>query len=94
MKIVLFGSLVEKRAVPGSDADILILLKKDDKPFAERIGEWLPKLQLDFPVEVFPFAMKETDNPIVMEAIKRGVTLFERNDMEIDSEDGDAGTGF
>lgn len=26
LKIILFGSLVEKRAVPGSDADILVIL--------------------------------------------------------------------
>ncbi|MDP2754045.1 MAG: nucleotidyltransferase domain-containing protein [Nitrospirota bacterium] len=78
-KIVLFGSLAEKRAIPGSDADILILLKKDDKPFAERIVEWLEKFQLDFPVEVFPYIKKEEDNPIVLEAIKKGITLFERD---------------
>ncbi len=80
IKIVLFGSLAEKRAIPGSDADILILLKKDDKPFTERIIEWLAKFQLDFPLEVFPYVIKEENNPIVVEAIKKGITLFERND--------------
>jgi predicted nucleotidyltransferase len=83
IKIVLFGSLAEKRAVPGSDADILILLKTDDKSFTERIVEWLPKFQIDFPLEVFPYVKKEEDHPIVREAIKKGITLFERNDTDI-----------
>jgi len=29
-KIILFGSLAEKRGIPGSDADILIILKRED----------------------------------------------------------------
>ena len=59
LKIILFGSLAERRGVPESDADILII---------------------DFPVEVFPYTKKELNknNPIVQEAVKRGITLFER----------------
>jgi predicted nucleotidyltransferase len=78
LKIVLFGSLAQKRGVPGSDADILILLADSDKPFVERIQEWSQKFALDFPLEVFPYTEKEQDNPMVREAVKRGITLFER----------------
>mgnify|MGYP001123227070 CR=1 FL=1 len=78
VKIVLFGSVAEKRAVPGSDVDILIVLKRDNKSFLERIGEWSEKLSLDFPTEVFPYTEQELDNPLALEAIRKGVILFER----------------
>ena len=77
-KIVLFGSLAQKRGAPGSDADILILLADSGKPLLERIQEWSQKFVLDFPLEVFPYTEKEQDNPMVREAVKRGITLFER----------------
>ena len=70
LKIILFGSLAEKRGVPGSDADILIVLKRADKPFMDRRTEWTEKFSLE----------KELNNniPIALEAVKNGVTLFER----------------
>ena len=78
LKIILFGSLAEKRAVPGSDADILIIFEREDKTFMDRIAVWSEKFSLDFPVEIFPYTEKELNNPIALEAIKKGITLFER----------------
>jgi predicted nucleotidyltransferase len=78
LKIILFGSLAEKRAVPGSDADILIILKRDNRPFMERVTKWSEKLSLDFPIEIFPYTEQELNNPLVLEAIKNGVIIFER----------------
>jgi predicted nucleotidyltransferase len=78
LKIILFGSLAEKRAVPGSDADILIVLREDGKAFMDRMAEWLEKLSLDFPVEVFPYTENELDNPFASQAMRSGITLFER----------------
>jgi len=78
LKIILFGSLAEKRGIPGSDADILIILKRDDEPFMKRIAEWSKKFSVNFPVEIFPYTKKESKNPIIREAIKKGITLFER----------------
>ena len=80
VKILLFGSLAERRGVPGSDADILIILKRDDRHFRDRFADWQEKLSLDFPVEIFPFTENELDNPIAIEAIKKGLTVFERSD--------------
>ena len=77
-KIILFGSLAEKRAVPGSDADVLIILKEDEKKFTDRIEEWLGKFLINFPVEVFPYTKREMNNPVVREAMKTGMVLFER----------------
>lgn len=78
LKIILFGSLAERRGVPGSDADILIILERDDKPFMDRIAEWSERFSMDFPVEIFPYTEKELNNPIAQGAVKRGITLFER----------------
>jgi len=77
-KIILFGSLAEKRNIPGSDADILIILNESNKPFWDRITEWIERFSIDFPVEVFPYTVDELDNPLVDEALKRGTVLFER----------------
>ena len=77
-KIILFGSLAEKRAIPGSDADILLILKKTDRGFIDRIAEWRQKFSLDFPTEVFPYTEKELSNPVASEAIRKGIVLFER----------------
>lgn len=78
LKIILFGSLAEMRAVPGSDADILVILEREDKPFMERLVEWSRRFALDFPVEVFPYTKKKLDNPVASQAIKSGIVLFER----------------
>ncbi len=77
LKVVLFGSLAENRAVPGSDADVLILLKTHERPFAERVEEYLMAFDVDFPVEVFPYTVNER-SPIVEQALKKGIILFER----------------
>jgi predicted nucleotidyltransferase len=78
VKIVLFGSLAEGRAVPGSDADVLVLLKEDERRFMDRIPEYLDKFSIDFPVDVFPYTLNEV-NPLVEEALKKGLVLFERS---------------
>lgn len=78
VKIILFGSLAERRAVPGSDADILIILRDDDRPFMDRISEWMEKFSIELPVEVFPYTQNEVNNPMVREAIRSGITLFDR----------------
>jgi len=78
VKIILFGSIAERRGVPGSDADIVVLLKKDPKPFIERIPEWLKRFDIRFPVDVFPYTIDEINNPVADNALKTGMVLFER----------------
>ncbi|HSW09511.1 MAG TPA: nucleotidyltransferase domain-containing protein [Bacillota bacterium] len=73
---MLFGSLVQRRGVPGSDADLLIVLWRDDRPFPERIDEWLGEFDLDFPVEVFPYTVEEQGNPLAQEALSKGMRLY------------------
>jgi len=79
IKVVLFGSLPEGRAVPGSDADILIVLNQDNRSISERIPEFTEFFQdLGIGVDVFPYTPKELDNPIARTALARGVVLFSR----------------
>lgn len=77
-KIVLFGSRAEKKGVPGSDADILVILPKDERPFIDRTGEWVERFSLDFPLEVFPYTENELHNPIAQTALETGMFLYER----------------
>lgn len=81
-EIVLFGSLAEGRAIPGSDVDLLLILDESHKPFPERIEEWLSQIHLDFPVDVFPYTRAELDTPFVQEVLRRGVVLFRRRGNE------------
>ena len=78
LQIVLFGSLAERKAVPGSDADILIVLKEDERGFMERVAAWQENFSLGFPIEVFPYTEKELDCPIAVQAMKSGTVLFDR----------------
>jgi predicted nucleotidyltransferase len=78
VKIILFGSLAEGRGVPGSDADILIVLKRADEPFMKRLEAWSAKFAVNFPIELFPYTEEELHTPLVQEALKKGITLFER----------------
>jgi len=82
LQIVLFGSLAERKAVPGSDADILIVLKEDKRSFMERVAAWQEKFSLGFQIEVFPYTEKELDCPIAVEALKTGTVLFDRRKPE------------
>ncbi|WP_211204588.1 nucleotidyltransferase domain-containing protein [Ammonifex degensii] len=77
-KVVLFGSLAEGRAIPGSDADLLIVLTESNKPFPERLAEWSAKIEIDFPIEVFPYTQEELHVPLARTALEKGITLFER----------------
>ncbi len=81
-QIVLFGSLAQGQALPGSDADLLIVLARSDKPFLERVEEWLTKIQLDFPVDVFPYTRDELHVPLAKEALRTGIVLFAREKVQ------------
>ena len=57
-KIVVFGSFVRDECVPGSDIDLLIILKRSELPFLNRIPLYIPSY---FPVgvDVFPYTKDE-----------------------------------
>jgi hypothetical protein len=57
-EIVVFGSFAEGNYAPGSDIDILIVLRKSGKPVWDRIPDFLPGA---FPVglDLFPYTQEE-----------------------------------
>lgn len=59
-EVVLFGSFLRGNVVPGSDVDLLIILKESELPFLERIPQYLPT---GFPVgvDVFPYTRAEIE---------------------------------
>lgn len=61
-EVRLFGSLAKGNYAPGSDADVLIVLREDERPLLDRIPEFLRWfLKVSLPVEVFPYTRKEME---------------------------------
>ena len=55
VEVSLFGSLVSGNYCPGSDADILVILRKDDRRLIDRLDEFLVQFSgLGIAVDVFP----------------------------------------
>ena len=79
-QVLLFGSLARGDAVPGSDADLLVVLSSAALPFMERIPRYLPT-GLPLGVDVFPYTREEIDrmlaqgNHFIGQAVKEGITL-------------------
>lgn len=78
--VYLFGSLAEGRAVPGSDADLLIVLNHSDRRWLDRPLDYLPAFDdVGLPVEVFCYTADEVDRvPLARRARERSTVLAER----------------
>jgi predicted nucleotidyltransferase len=82
-EVILFGSVAWGTPVPGSDVDLLLVLSGSDRPFPDRIARYVPSA---FPVgvDVFPYTraeiarMRASGSRLVLDAFRRGVTLFRR----------------
>lgn len=57
---VLFGSFVRGDTVPGSDVDLLLILKESSQDFLARIPQYLPTTVAGG-VDVFPYTHQELD---------------------------------
>lgn len=76
-KVLVFGSLVRGECVPGSDVDLLVVLRESSVPFLERIPRYTPS---NFPVgvDVFPYTREELErmlsegNTFIEEALAEG----------------------
>ena len=78
-KVVLFGSLAEGRAVPGSDADLLIVVEDDGRRMNERIDEYLEFFSgIGIGIDVFPYSTRELENPLAKQALLKGIVLASR----------------
>ena len=78
--IYLFGSLATGGAVPGSDADLLIVLRGSELKFFDRMPRYQPD-GVSIDVDVFPYSQHELDhmiqanNAFVRRALETGVKL-------------------
>lgn len=83
-EVRVFGSLVRGECVPGSDADLLILLRDHPLPFHERIPLFLPRHPMPVSVDVFPYTRRELEqmlregNHFLRRAMEEGVVVAER----------------
>jgi len=79
LRIILFGSFAEGRAVPGSDIDIMIVLSSDERPILDRISAYLIYFSgIGIGVDLFPYTLAEMDNPLARRAAEIGIVLFSR----------------
>ena len=81
-RVILFGSLARGDAVPGSDADLLVVLSSAERPFLSRMPDY-GLIHCAISVDVFPYtedelAQKLAASPRWAAAIRDGITLFER----------------
>lgn len=83
LKVIQFGSLARGDAVPGSDADVLVLLRSSRRTFLNRISHY--RLDgMSIGVDVFPYTQQELQrmqadsNPFVREERREGVVMYDR----------------
>lgn len=85
-EVRVFGSLVRRECVPGSDVDLLILLRDHPLPFHQRLSQFLPRCPMPVGVDVFPYTRAELErmldegNHFVRRALEEGVTLARRKE--------------
>ena len=62
LEVFLFGSLAKGEAVPGSDADIVIVLKKSEKRIIDRITDFVDSFSdMNIGVDIFPYTIEEIE---------------------------------
>ena len=82
-EIWLFGSLARGDAVPGSDADLLLVLSSSDLPFLERYAFYIPN-DCGVGVDVLAYTrhelalMRAEGNFFAEQALLEGICLFRR----------------
>ncbi len=84
LAVVLFGSFATGRAVPGSDLDLLIVLREDSRPFLDRPPDYMLD-DVPFSVDVFPYTLAEIEagQPLAAAALRTGKTLWARDDCRL-----------
>ncbi|HAW50217.1 TPA: hypothetical protein DCX16_04645 [bacterium] len=82
-KILLLGSIAQKNATPRSDADILVVLKNDQRRFIDRIPEFLEYFSdIGIGIDIFPYTQKEINsmmaegNHLIRRAFNEGINIF------------------
>jgi predicted nucleotidyltransferase len=80
LRVVLFGSFAREDYGARSDIDLLVVLKSSDRPFAERVADFLRFIP-PYPTDVFPFTLAEIEqrtasgDPFLTRALAEGILL-------------------
>lgn len=76
-RVVLFGSLAAGTAVPGSDADVLLLVREASQPWYLRGTPYEPYFaDLGLPVDLFVYTPEEAQRvPLARQALSHGRAL-------------------
>jgi len=82
LDVFLFGSLAKGETVPGSDADLLIVLKKSKKRIIDRVTDFMDSFSgMGMGIDIFPYtveeinAFKKEENSLIKEAVSHGINL-------------------
>ena len=79
-RVVLFGSVASDRAVPSSDADLLVVVRACDAPFLDRAALFREYfLDLGVGVDLFVYTEREVaagNIPIAAHALRTGIVLY------------------
>ena len=80
VRVVLFGSVACDRAVPSSDADLLVVVRACDAPFMDRAALFREHFRdLGVGVDLFVYTEREVaagNIPIATHALRTGIVLF------------------
>lgn len=76
VRVILFGSLATARASGSSDADVVIVVREDARPFLQRTVEPWPDVGV--PVDLFIYTVAETTDPppLLRRALAEGLDLL------------------
>ena len=80
VQVVLFGSVASGRAVPSSDADILVVVKDSETPFLDRAALYRDYFtDIGVGVDLFVYTRKEISDgriPVAAAALQTGIELY------------------
>ena len=86
--VYLFGSFARGDAVPGSDVDLLVVVREDQRPPRDRIPDYLPH-GFSVGVDVIPWTQAELDERLAAgdrmahAILAEGQALFDRRDTSL-----------
>ena len=80
VQVVLFGSVASGRAVPSSDADILVVVQDSETPFLDRAALYRDYFtDIGVGVDLFVYTRKEISDgsiPVAAAALRTGIELY------------------
>ena len=80
VQVVLFGSVASGRAVPSSDADILVVVRDSETPLLDRAALYRDYFtDIGVGVDLFVYTRKEISDgsiPVAAAALRTGIELY------------------